>query len=501
MNVNFNDWLPLMVLCSSLFTGMIIFLLKEEQRGLRSFLNMTGATVKVVLVAIIIAGELRGQEYESRLPFLPGIDLLLVVSPLSLAFAALSAALWFVTTIYAIGYFEHAPYRSRFFGFFSICVTATMGVALAGNLVTFFIFYEMLTLATYPLVVHRGTDVSIRAGRTYLLYTLGGGVFLLLGIVWLHLLAGPVEFETGGVLSHVADQRTELIVIFALLIIGLGVKSAIVPLHGWLPKAMVAPAPVSALLHAVAVVKAGAFGILLFIYDLYGIPLAASLDVLTPLAIIASFTIIYGSIRALMQTEIKRRLAFSTVSQVSYIILGAAIIGPLATTGAIVHLMHQGLMKITLFFCAGNMAETLGVHRIDKMNGIGRRMPLTMGAFTIAAFGMIGAPPVAGFISKWYLGAGGLAADEAWVLVVLAISTVLNAAYFLPVIYAAWFREPDQPWEEKIAGRRWETSWMLLLPCVVTGLASLLAGVLAGAPFSPLGLAMEIAEELYGLWP
>jgi multicomponent Na+:H+ antiporter subunit D len=494
------SWLPLLVIASSLVTALLIFPLREEQVRLRTALNMVGATIKIVFVIVITVGFLDGNEYENRLSFLPGIDLLLVVSPISLAFAGLSSALWFVTTIYAIGYLEHAPNRSRFFGFFSLCVTATMGIALAGNLITFFIFYEMLTLTTYPLVVHRGTAKSIAAGRTYLLYTLTGGAIMLLGIIWLQSIAGPVEFETGGVLFHIADQTSELRMIFVLLVIGLGVKAAIVPLHGWLPTAMVAPAPVSALLHAVAVVKAGAYGILRFVYDLYGIPLAESLDVLFPLAIMASVTIIYGSIRALMQVELKRRLAFSTVSQVSYIVLGAAIVGPFATTGAIVHLMHQGLMKITLFFCAGNFAETLSVHRIDQMNGIGRRMPLTMGAFTVAAFGMIGAPPIAGFVSKWYLGSGGVQAGQDWVIIVLVTSTVLNAAYFLPVIYAGWFGTPDASWHKSESSRRAETSLKLLVPCLLTGLASLWAGLFAGSSWSPLGLATRIADELYALW-
>ncbi len=503
MTASFASWLPLLIMASSLITGLVIFVLPEGQDRARYILNMSGATVKVVLAAILVWGTLNGTVYESRLPLIPGIDLMFAVSPISLAFAGLSAVLWWVTTVYAIGYFEGAPHQNRFFGFFSLCVTATMGIALAGNPITFFIFYEMLTLVTYPLVVHTGTTEAIRAGRTYLVFTLGGGALMLLGIVWLHVLAGPVEFQTGGVfgvLTHVIHREAELTVIFALLMIGLGVKAAIVPLHVWLPGAMVAPAPVSALLHAVAVVKAGAYGILRFIYDLYGVPLAGGLGVLFPLAIASSITVIYGSVRALAQDDLKPRLAFSTVSQVSYIILGATILGPLATTAAIAHLMHQGLMKITLFFCAGIFAETLGITRIEEMNGVGRRMPLTMAAFTIGAFGMIGAPPIAGFVTKWYLGMGAMAAGDAWVILVLAGSTLLNAAYFLPVVYAGWFKQPHAGWQEKKPALRFETSFSLLMPAGMTALASLIAGLLATAPFSPLALATQIAEELYQLW-
>jgi multicomponent Na+:H+ antiporter subunit D len=329
---------------------------------------------------------------------------------------------------------------------------------------------------------------------------MAGGAVLLVGVAWLSALAGPVEFTEGGALGVLAaTHRTELVVIFGLLIAGLGVKAALVPMHGWLPQAMVAPAPVSALLHAVAVVKAGAFGIVRVVYDVYGVQLAVDLGVLGPLATLAAITIVYGSVRALSQDGLKKRLAYSTVSQVSYIALGAAIFGPLSTVGGIVHLVHQGLMKITLFFCAGNLAETLGIHNVSEMRGVGRRMPLTMAAFTIGALGMIGVPPIAGFVSKWYLGAGAVSAGQDWVLLVLAASSLLNAAYFLPILHSAWFREPEGPWpEDHGRGRLLEAPWMLLLPPVITALLALAAGLLAGAPFSPLRWAELVTGREYG---
>jgi multicomponent K+:H+ antiporter subunit A len=292
-------------------------------------------------------------------------------------------------------------------------------------------------------------------------------------------------------------NRVELIAIFVLLVAGLGVKAALVPFHGWLPTAMVAPAPVSALLHAVAVVKAGVYGIVRVVYDLYGLELTAELNLLTPLAVLASITILYGSLRALAEDDLKKRLAFSTVSQVSYIVLGTAIFGPLATIGGLVHLMHQGIMKVTLFFCAGNLSEALEVHKVSEMDGVGRRMPLTMAAFTVAAFGMIGVPPIAGFVSKWYLGLGGLSAGHLWVVGVLVISSLLNAAYFLPAIYAAWFKQPTQPWHERERTSRLEVRWTLLVPPLATGLTSLLAGLFAGSAFSPLELAGWITIGMY----
>ena len=495
--MNWNEWLPLLVIISSLVPGLIIFALPEEKIRLRTTLNIFGAVVKLVLVAWMLWGVYNQTYYETRLALLPDLDLVLRAGPLALIFVTLSTVLWLVTTVYAIGYLEHSPHRSRFFGFFSLCVTSTVGVALSGNMITFLLFYELLTLSTYPLVVHRGTEEARRAGQTYLIYTVAGGAMLLLGTVWLYSLTGSLEFTPKGFIQSVnAEHQTSLIIIFILLIAGFGVKAALFPLHGWLPQAMVAPAPVSALLHAVAVVKAGAFGIIRVVYDVFGVESAARLGVTAPLAWLAAFTIIYGSIRALFQDDLKRRLAFSTVSQVSYIALGVAIAGPIATIGGVVHLVHQGIMKITLFFCAGNLAETLGIHKISEMNGVGRRMPWTMAAFTIGAFGMIGAPPIAGFVSKWYLGLGALEAEQAWVVLVLAGSSLLNAAYFLPILYRAWFCNPPESWpHEHDFGNNKETAWALLLPPVFTAGLALAAGLLALAPFSPLEWAQLIARR------
>jgi multicomponent Na+:H+ antiporter subunit D len=494
MNVEF--WMPLLVLASSLVTGVVIFFLSDGQQSLRTALNLTGSLLKLLGVGYMAWWTFQGREFEARFTLALGFDFLVRVDLLSLLFVTLSSVLWFITTIYAIGYLEGAPHRTRFFGFFSLCVTASTGIALAGNLITFFIFFEFLTLVTYPLVVHRGTEKSLQAGRTYLWYTITGGTVLFLGVVWLHVLTGPLDFiHTGALSSYAEGHRPTLILIFAILIAGLGVKAALVPLHGWLPVAMVAPAPVSALLHAVAVVKAGAFGIVRVVYDVYGVAFAASLGVLLPLAVLASITIIYGSLRALVQDDLKKRLAYSTVSQLSYITLGVTMLGPVATAGALVHLIHQGIMKITLFFCAGNIAETLGLHRISQLDGIGRRMPLTMAAFTAAALGMIGLPPLAGFISKWYLALGGMQAGHPWVVAVLIGSSLLNAAYFLPIVHAAWFREPVVEWPARRG--RLECPWMLLLPPLTTAALSVAAGVWAGSGYTPAELARQIADLMY----
>ena len=493
-----KTWMPLLVLLTSLMAAPAIFLLPEERRHTRTVINLAAAVIKLALVTGMVLGVYAGHHYEMRFSVLVGVDFILRADALGLMFAGLSSLLWLFTTIYAVGYLEGSPNRSRFFGFFSLCVASTLGIALAGNLFTFVLFYELLTLSTYPLVVHRGTQKALDAGKKYLQYTLSGGVLLLLGIVALHSAAGDVAFGDTGLLAGMdARMHSYLIFVFIFLVAGFGVKAAMVPLHGWLPSAMVAPAPVSALLHAVAVVKAGAFGIVRVVYDVYGLELAFSLGLLRALTAAAAITIIYGSLRALSQTEIKRRLAFSTISQVSYIMLGVSMFHPMGAIAGLTHLIHQGLMKITLFFCAGNYAETLGIHHIDELDGTGRRMPVTSVAFTIGAFSMIGVPPAAGFVSKWYLGMGAAGTGMYWVIVVLAASSVLNAAYFLPMVYRIWFKRQQRNWpHEQDIGRLETTAW-LLWPPVATAIFSLGVGLLAGLPFSPVHWAQLIAMAEY----
>ena len=497
--VNLNFWLPLFIPMTSLAAGVVIFFLPEENRPLRSFLNMGSAVLKILLVFFLVWGVFHEQTYRFTLPLFLEFALVLEADSLALLFVVLSSVLWLVTTLYAIGYLEHGFQRSRFFGFFSLCVSATTGIALAGNLFTFLVFYEFLTLTTYPLVTHRGTEEAIQAGRVYLLYTLSAGVVLMVAMVWLSSSVGVANFEEGGIMEVTRMASTApLKAIFWMLILGFGVKAALIPLHGWLPVAMVAPAPVSALLHAVAVVKAGVFGIVRVIYDVFGVETCTAMGVRDELMFLASATILYGSLRAVFQDDFKRRLAYSTVSQVSYITLGAAMVGPLATIGGIVHLAHQGIMKITMFFCAGNVAEELHIHKISELRGAGRRMPLTMGAFTVAALGMIGVPPMAGFFSKWFLGLGAMDAGRPAVIGVLLVSSALNAIYFLPIIYYAWFCEPDHPHPERPPGRRWEIHPYLLLPPLFTALATILLGFLAAMPFSPLSWAQMIMMREYG---
>lgn len=490
------SWVPVVMLLLSLGAAIAIFPMRPDQTRLRTTVNLTLAVLKVLLVSTLFPLVLVEEVHpEFRIPFVPGLDLVLRVDALSLLFAALSSVLWLITTVYAIGYLAGKPNQSRFFGFFSLCVTATVGISFAGNLVTFLVFYELLTLVTYPLVAHWGTPEALRAARTYLRFTIPGGLALLIAVVWLTVYAGEADFSPGGAqgVDVLAENSPGIAtVIFIFFILGLGVKAALVPLHGWLPLAMVAPAPVSALLHAVAVVKAGVFGIIRVVDDVYGIQTASDLGLLEPLLIIGCVTIVYGSYQALRQTNLKRRLAYSTVSQVSYVVLGLGLATVTGTTGGIVHLVHQGMMKITLFFCAGLFQETVNVHDVKETRGLGYRMPWSSTAFTVAALGMIGLPPTAGFISKWHLGIGALDSETPWALSILVISSLMNSMYFLPIIYRMWFRkseiaEPTAVTEPK----------MMVLPALVTTGFVLAMGLGANMPFAPLDIAETISEEVF----
>ena len=460
----------------------------------RRFWSLSAAVVKLVIVMSMLPGALRGVVYTFRLvEFTEGVGLAFRADALGMFFSVVSSTLWLFTTVYAIGYMEREPNRRRFFGFFALCVSTTVGVAFAENLLTMFLFYETLTICTYPLVIHEETPEAMKAGRKYLGYTLTGGAFVLLGSIWTYQLAGTMTLSQPGILSIEAG-RTSLIALFVCLIAGFGVKAAIMPLHGWLPSAMVAPTPVSALLHAVAVVKVGAFGVLRVIYNVFGVALLKELGVCNWLAALAAFTILAASIVAIFQDNFKRRLAFSTVSQLSYIVLGASLLSPLAATAAIVHIANQAFAKITMFFVAGAIQRTTGKTTIHELAGIGYRMPYTMAAFTVAALSFVGVPLFAGFVTKWYLSLGALEADAWWYVVVMLTSSLLNAAYWLPVVYIAFFKAPAGTHVELHEAR-----WTLLAPTLVCAAYVIFLGSTASVPGMPLSLAQAAVKFVFGM--
>ncbi len=371
---------------------------------------------------------------------IPGIEIGFAIEPLGMLFAALASALWIVNSVYSIGYMRgnNEKKQTRFYVFFAFSLAATIGIAFAANLFTLFLFYEALTLLTYPLVSHKGDEKTLRSARVYLGVLLTTSIGLLLpAIIWTYCVAGNGDFTPGGILAgHVEGPALGLLL--GLFVFGIG-KAAVMPVHRWLPAAMVAPTPVSALLHAVAVVKAGVFTVTKVIVYIFGIEHLFSTPSSGWLLYVAAFTIIAASLVALRQTNIKRLLAYSTVAQLSYVIMAAAILKPLAEIGASIHMVAHAFGKITLFFAAGAIYTASKKTEIGQLAGIGRRMPWTMTAFTIGALSMIGVPPTGGFVSKWFILAGAFQADNYVAIFTIIISTVLNAAYFLPIVFIAWF--------------------------------------------------------------
>jgi multicomponent Na+:H+ antiporter subunit D len=364
---------------------------------------------------------------------------------------------------------EHA--QTRYFASFALALSGAIGVALAANLLTLYLFYEVLTLATYPLVVHKESQEAIQAGRKYLMYTLSAGVCILAAIVVIYVRVGNVDLQPGGIAGLKEFDSFSLNLLFWILIAGFGVKAAIMPLHGWLPTAMIAPTPVSALLHAVAVVKAGVFGCVRVIGFIFGPELLGTLTAGPALLYLCAATILAASLLALAQDNLKRRLAYSTVSQLSYIVLGAALLTEAGMMGSVLHMAAHAFLKITLFFCAGAIYVCTGCERVSELGGVGRRMPFTMGAFALAALGLAGVPPLNGFVSKWYLCLGSLAAGHEELAFVLVVSGLLNIAYFFPIVYVAFFERSDR------FPARQEAPPTLLLPLLLTALLSLLLGI------------------------
>jgi len=407
-------------------------------------LATSGALLAVVLT--LLPGVQAGGRPEARVvEVMAGLWMAFEVEPLGMLFALVAAGLWIVTTIYSIGYMRghHEVDQTRFYACFAVAISAAIGVAFAGNLLTLFIFYEVLTLSTYPLVTHHRTEAAMRGGRLYLGILLSTSVvFLLFAVIWTWYLAGTLDFRPGGILAGTADKGT-LAVLLALFAFGTG-KAALMPFHRWLPAAMVAPTPVSALLHAVAVVKVGVFTVMKIIVYVFGLELLTGTGLSTWLMYVAAFTILASSLIALTKDNLKARLAYSTVSQLSYIVLGAALATSAGVLGGSMHIAMHAFGKITLFFCAGAIYVAAHKTEISDMDGIGRTMPITMTAFFIGSLSVIGLPPFGGAWSKWFLALGALEADKAIFVAVLMISSLLNVAYLMPIVARAFFVAPSE---------------------------------------------------------
>lgn len=460
---------PLLAVVVSLLITVPLMISKRP--NVREFWTFVAAAAKFIIVASMVPVVLQGINPEFTVfKVLPQIALKFRVDAFGLLFALVSSFLWIVTSAYSIGYMrglkEHG--QTRYFCFFALSLSATIGVAFSANLLTLYLFYEMLSFATYPLVAHHQDREARSSGRKYLLFIVGLSIgFVLPAMAVVYYKTGTLEFARQGIMAHAASPSLNFLLLL-LFVFGFA-KAGVMPFHSWLPAAMVAPTPVSALLHAVAVVKVGAFCILRIITGVFGTDLLSSLHLGTVVCYIAAFTIIASSLIALGQDELKRRLAFSTIGQLSYIVLGAALLSPKGLTGGMLHIAMHAFGKITLFFCAGAVFVATGVKHISQMTGIGKRMPITMLAFLVGSLSVIGLPPCGGFISKWYLVLGTLEADRIVMLLVLLSSSILNGAYFFPIVYRAFFCRPEESlFESKIE----EAPLWCLVPLVLTAVGS-----------------------------
>ncbi len=480
---------PLLTVLVSAVGALLIACTGERRANLREFWSVAAGVSMFALIASMVPEVLAGGTPECVLfRLLPGIELAFRVDAFGLLFASGASLLWILTSFYSIGYMrslkEHA--QTRYFACFALALSATVGVAFSANLFTLFLFYEGLTLVTYPLVAHKETAEARAGARKYVIYLLGAAkVFLVAAIILTYNVAGTLEFRKGGILpvEQITAQPLLLYLIFALFLFGFA-KNALVPLHSWLPAAMVAPTPVSALLHAVAVVKTGVFSTLRVFLFIFGADAMLEIGADKLALGAASVTILVGSLLALGQDNLKARLAFSTVSQLSYIILGAALLNHSGVVGGIAHISNHAVSKITLFLCAGSIYVSTRKTNISQLSGLARRMPWTMAAFAVASLSVVGIPGTSGFVSKWYLALGSVELHSLTLLGVLLISSLLNAAYLGPVVYKAYFERAPETHEEIR-----EVPWMVA-PLAISAAASLLLGLYPTPVLELAGRAM-----------
>jgi multicomponent Na+:H+ antiporter subunit D len=432
---------PLVVVLLPVLTSAVVVLLRRRP-GLRDAALVAGSLVTLAVVVSLLPRVLAGEAPTSTIvEVLPGATLALRADGMAMVFTLLAAFLWVLASPYAIGYLrgDGAKNQTRFMAFYALCLSTAFGVAMAADLLTFFVFYELLTVATYPLVTHKGDAAAIAAGRRYLGYLVTGGALVLLAIAILYQSTGELTFRAGGFVTT-STSSTIVTVTFLLFVVGFGTKAGLMPLHAWLPSAMVAPTPVSALLHAVAVVKAGVFAFGRIIGFVFGADALRGIGIHQVLMVIAATTIVVASIVALRQDHLKRRLAYSTIAHLAYIVLGFALLSPTAFEGALLHIVNHGVLKITLFFVAGALHVHLHLDHVSELDGVGRRMPFTMGAFALASLGLAGLPLMGGFLSKWHLVLGAFEGGSTWAALVMTFAGLLTASYLFPVVHRAFFR-------------------------------------------------------------
>ncbi len=465
---------PLLTVLVTLAVIPVLISSSSRPNVRETWIFVAGA-IKLLLVLSMLPVVLEGRSIVlSLFEIAPGAAIAFRVDGLGMVFALVAASLYIVTSVYSIGYMrglnEHG--QTRFVSFFALAISATLGVAFSANLLTLYLFYEILSLATYPLVAHHQDATSRISGRRYLTFILGTSIGLVLpAMIYCYHVTGTLEFSTAGIFSGQLSKPAATVLLL-MFVFGFA-KAGIMPFHSWLPAAMVAPTPVSALLHAVAVVKVGVFSIVRVMTGIFGVDLLAFHNLGVVVMTVASVTILVGSCIALSQDELKRRLAFSTISQLSYIVFGVALLSSQGLLGGVIHIVMHAFGKITLFFCAGAIYVATHKKYISQMRGLGRKMPFTFAAFFVGSLGVIGLPPTGGFYSKWNLILGTLEAQQAIFMVVLLISSFLNAFYFLPIVYQGFFGKSEDEEDPDAVSSIHEANLCLLIPLLITALLSI----------------------------
>lgn len=462
----------ILALLSGVVGGLTVAIMPQVRNRIRNLIVLlffglgTFFSWKVALLVFAgksarIAGEIAGFSWS----FSP--------DPLGAIFGIIASTLWIFATVYSFGYMDEKHNQRTYYAFFLLSFSVTLGVAFSGNLIALYLFYELLTFVTYPLVIHERSPEAVKAGSKYILYSLSGAGLILVAMVITYGITGNLDFTSHAILA--GSTKSGLNWLLALFVTGFGVKAAIMPLHSWLPGAMVAPTPVSALLHAVAVVYSGVYGILRVVYSIFGVELMRQLTLGRILPWVAAFTILAGVITATKQDVLKRRLAYHTISQLSYILLGVFLLQPWGLAGAILHMFNYSTLKITLFFCAGIISEQTGETKVSKMKGVGYLLPKTMIAYGVASLGMIGMLPLNTFWSKYYLMKGSVAGGMWPLAVVLIISGIINAECFIPTVVKAFSGEKDGSYKEQ--GNKVK---LMLGPTLLLAMISLFIGLWPG---------------------
>ena len=497
------DYRPVIaVFISMIAAGVILLRGNRISANRREAITFGAAVIKAVCIFSMVPQVLAGNEFDIILfEIAGGISLELKVDGAGMVFGCVASGLWILTSVYSIGYMRGHKEKNQtgYFAAFAMCLSGAIGICFAANLLTFFIFYEILTVATYPLVVHYRDKKGKLSGRKYLIYTLSSGQLFLAGIVFLYVSCGTLDFQPGGFVEHSLSKGMTALAFF-LVIVGGVVKAGVMPLHSWLPAAMVAPTPVSALLHAVAVVKAGAFCVIRIVGYTFGPEICRWSEATDVLAWIAVCTILLSSLIAMQKDNLKARLAYSTVGQLSYIVLGVCILTPASMAGAMYHIVAHAFMKITLFMCAGAIFVTTHKAEISDMRGIGRRMPLTMAAFTVASIGIAGMPFMVGFVSKMSIIEGAAEIGQPFFIVTLMASALLSLTVLVPVCYIAFSKRNinadflDYPAGTVLEG---EANKAMLIPLLLTACISILLGIMPNAGPHLLQLAEMAAQSIF----